>query len=40
MIRKKLIEESATESQNWLDLARSATFEVTSEKPSIRLNMP
>lgn len=32
MIRKKLIEESSTESQDWLDLARSATFEVTSEE--------
>jgi hypothetical protein len=31
MIRKKLIEESSTASQNWLDLARCATFEVTSE---------
>lgn len=32
MIRKKLIEVSSTESENWLDLARSATFEVTSEE--------
>ena len=32
MIRKKLIKESAAESESWLDLARSATFEVTSEE--------
>jgi hypothetical protein len=32
MIRKKLIEDSSTEPENWLDLARAATFEVTSEE--------
>jgi hypothetical protein len=32
MIRKKLIQEPERESEQWLDLARYATFEVTSEE--------
>jgi F5/8 type C domain len=34
MIRKKLIQQAGEESEKWLDLARCATFEVTSEDPT------
>jgi hypothetical protein len=34
MIRKKLIQEPEPESEQWLDLVRCATFEVTSEEPA------
>jgi hypothetical protein len=34
MIRKKLIQETGTKGEERLDLARCATFEVTSEEPA------
>lgn len=38
MIRKKLIQETATKSGEWLDLVRCATFEVTSEEAASPLD--
>jgi hypothetical protein len=38
MIRKKLIQEPEPESGQWLDLARCAAFEVTSEEPASPLD--